>query len=410
MSRQAALWVAFFGLSPAFTPAADWPGWRGPRGDGRADGGGYPVTWSPAENVRWKTTIPGTGHSSPIVSNGRVFVTACREAEQTRVLYCLDRASGNILWERTVLAAPLEKKHKLNSFASSTPAADGERVYVTFFDDPRLRIYCYDFAGNKLWDESPGEFHSQHGFCSPPLLYKNLVIVNGDQDALAYIVAHDKRTGREVWRADRANRTRSYCPPVVYDLAGRKQLVLTGSKCVASYDPDTGQLLWVIDGPTEQFVSSMVVSGDVLFLTAGFPEHWVMAIDPSGRGNVTKSHVLWAKKKEGGYVPSPVADDGYFFLVTDEGLGSCWDAKTGTKCWAERLGKHHSASAVAAEGRVYFTDDDGVTFVVRAGSEFELLARNSIGERSFASPAFSDGDVFLRGEKSLFCIGRGRSK
>jgi outer membrane protein assembly factor BamB len=180
--------------------------------------------------------------------------------------------------------------------------------------------------------------------------------------------------------------------------------VLTGSKCVAGYDPDTGKQHWRIDGPTEQFVSSLVADGGVLFLTAGFPDHWVMAIDPSGSGDVTRTHVLWAKKNDGGYVPSPVADAGHFFLVTDEGLASCWEAKTGRLCWKERLGKHHSASAVAAAGRVYFTDDDGVTFVVRAAPEFEVLARNPIGERCFSSPAFSDGEVFVRGERHLFCI------
>lgn len=400
-------WAASVVLSGS-AGAADWPGWRGPRGDGRGDGAAYPLTWSPTENLRWKAEVPGTGHSSPTVSRGRVFVTACREAEKARVLYCFDRADGKLLWERTVLTAELEKKHKLNSYASSTPAADGERVYLTFLDAPRLRVYCYDFAGNKVWEESPGEFHSMHGFCSPPLLYKNLVVVNGDQDAPAYIVALDRRTGKEVWRADRPNRTRSYCPPVVYDLAGRKQLVLTGSKCVAGYDPDTGTQLWQIDGPTEQFVSSMVVDGDILFLTAGFPDHWVMAIDPGGSGNVTKSRVRWARKNEGGYVPSPVADAGYFFLVTDEGLASCWEAKTGKLCWKERIGKHHSASPVAAGGRVYFTDDDGVTYVVKAAPEFELLAKNRLDERCFASPALSDGDLFVRGEHHLFCIAGGK--
>ena len=150
-----------------------------------------------------------------------------------------------------------------------------------------------------------------HGFCSPPMLYKDLVIVNGDQDApdgqTAYIVALDKQTGEEKWRIDRPNKLRSYCPPVVVDAAGKKQMVLTGSKCVASYDPDTGKQHWIIDGPTEQFVSSMVLHDGVLLMTAGYPVHWVMAIDPAGSGNVTKTHVLWSKKNEGGYVPSPVA-------------------------------------------------------------------------------------------------------
>ena len=400
--------AAVLGLIPlcGLAAAEDWPGWRGPRADGTASDSGYPLHWGRTENVRWKAAIPGTGHSSPVVSNGRVFVTSCVEPEKKRMLYCVDRAGGKILWERCVLVAELEKTHAENSRASSTPAADGERVYVSFLDRPRMRVYCYDSAGNKLWEASPGEFHSQHGFCSPPVLYKDLVILNGDQDAEAYIVALDRKTGAERWRADRPNRTRSYCPPVVVEMAGKMQLVLTGSKSVASYDPDTGAQHWVIDGPTEQFVSSMVPHDGLLLMTAGFPKHWVMAIDPSGTGNVTKTHVRWAKPNEGGYVPSPVAHEGKLFCVDDKGVASCWDVRTGRQFWKERLGgSGHHASAVAADGRVYFPADDGVTYVLRASSEFEVLAKNPLGERVYASPAFSDGEIFLRGASHLWCIG-----
>jgi hypothetical protein len=231
------------------------------------------------------------------------------------------------------------------------------------------------------------------------------VIVNGDQDAEAYVVALDRRTGEERWRADRPNRTRSYCPPVVIDAAGKKQLVLTGSKSVASYDPDTGRQHWVIDGPTEQFVSSMVFHDGVLLMTAGYPKHWVMAIDPSGSGNVTRTHVLWSKPNEGGYVPSPVAHGGKLFLVDDKGWASCYEAKTGKLHWKERLGgRGFHASGAVADGRVYFTNDDGLTFVVKADAEFDLLARNTLGQGFYASPAFSDGDLFIRGATHLFCI------
>ncbi len=388
--------------------AEDWPGWRGPRADGTVADAGYPLTWSGTDNVRWKTRLPGTGHSSPVVSKGKVFVTGCVEKDATRVLYCVDRADGKIVWERVVLTAPLEKKHNENSWASSTPATDGERVYVTFFDQPRMRVYCYDTAGNKLWEQSPGEFHSRHGFCSPPTLYKDFVIVNGDQDALAFLVALDKTTWKEVWRADRPNRTRSYCPPVVVQAGGKTQMVLTGSKSVASSDPDTGKQLWVIDGPTEQFVSSVVLHDGLILMTAGFPEHWVMAIRPDGTGNVTKSHVQWAKNKEGGYVPSPVANAGKLYLVDDRGLASCYDVKTGERHWKERLGRGFHASAVCADGRVYFTDDDGNTYVVKAAAEFDPLAKNPLGERVFSSPAFSDGEIVVRGAAHLFCIGEKR--
>ncbi len=402
---------AFFSLlslltiAIGLTRAEDWPGWRGPRSDGTVSETGFPLTWNSTENVKWKTDLPGTGHSSPVISNGKVFLAGCVENERKRILYCLDRSSGKILWEKCAVVTDLEKKHNENSWASSTPAADGERVYITFFDNPQMRVYCYDYQGNLLWEKNPGEFHSVHGFCSPPTLYKDLVIVNGDQDAKAFIVALDKSTGNEVWRVDRPNRTRSYCPPVVIDTPQKKQLVLTGSKCVASYDPDTGKQNWIIDGPTEQFVSSMVYHQGVLLLTAGFPGHWVMAINPNGSGNVSKTHVLWDRQKEGGYVPSPVAHAGKLFLVDDNGVASCWDIKTGKQHWKERLsGKGHHASAVAADGRIYLTADDGVTFVLNATDQFEVLSKNPLGDRVFASPAFSNGEIFIHSSKALWCI------
>ena len=294
-------------LATGVAAAEDWPGWRGPRADGTVTDKGFAHTWSSKDNVKWKLELPGTGHSSPVVSKGKVFVAGCVEADKSRVLYCVDRTTGKIVWEKASVVSDLERKHGENSWASSTPAADGERVYITFLDKAKLRVFCYDYVGNLVWEKTPGEFHSVHGFSSPPMLYKDLVIVNADQDApagqKAYIVAFDKKTGEEKWRIDRPNKLRSYCPPVVVEAGGKRQLVLTGCKCVASYDPDTGKQLWIIDGPTEQFVSSMVLHDGVLLLTAGFPVYWVMAIDPSGSGNVTKTHILWSKKNEGGYVP-----------------------------------------------------------------------------------------------------------
>jgi outer membrane protein assembly factor BamB len=395
--------------------ADDWPAWRGPHGDGTSDETGVPIRWSKTENICWKVAIPGKGHSSPIVWGDRIFVTTCVEEEGKRELLCLDRRHGKVLWERVVVTAMLEKKHNLNSYASSTPATDGRYVWVSFLAYPDMQVFCYDFAGNLVWQKSPGKFFSVHGFCSPPILYKDMVILNGDQDAEAYVVALDKSTGIERWRTDRPNRTRSYCPPLLIDVAGKKQLVLSGSKCVASYDPDTGKQIWIIHGPTEQYVASLVYTEGVLFLTTGFPEYHLMGIDPSGHGDVTQTYVLWhegGKKGATGaaYVPSPIAHGSYFFLVSDRpnsdnGKASCLEAKTGKRLWLEKLGRHHSASAVSAGEYLYFLDDDGETFVLKAVPQFEVVSRNRLDEPCRASPAIAHGQIFIRGLNHLYCIG-----
>lgn len=411
-SRLTSTAIVLLTVAP-FTLAEDWPAWRGPRGDGTSAETGLPVRWSAKENITWKTPIPGIGHSSPVVQGNRIFLTTCLLDTQERVLLCLDRKSGNILWQQVCLNTPLEKKHKLNSFASSTPATDGEFVWTTFLDTndplaPTIQVFCYTADGKKVWQKSPGKFFSRHGFCSSPTLYKDLVIVNGDQDALAYIVALDKKTGEEKWRADRPNRTRSYCAPLLVDAGGKTQLVLSGSKCVASYDPSNGKQHWLIDGPTEQYVASLVYGEGLLFLTTGFPEYHNMAIRPDGTGNVTNSHIEWHEKKvparKASYVPSPIAADRFFYVVSDVGYLNCFDAKTGERLYMEPLGRHHSASPVRVGNLLYFPDDDGITHVLKVGSTFEVVARNALGDECYASPALSAGQIFLRTQRYLWCI------
>jgi outer membrane protein assembly factor BamB len=396
--------------------AEDWPSWRGPRGDGTSLEKGIPTAFSPTSNVRWKRTIPGGGYSSPVVQGDRVFLTSCVEDKGDRVLHCLDRETGKTLWERVVLTAPPERKHSLNSYASATPATDGERVYVAFLAAPDIQVACYDMGGKKLWQRSPGKLLSVHGFCSSPVLHKDLVILNGDQDAKAYIVALDKKTGEERWRADRPNRTRSYCVPILVPCPKRKgvtQLVLSGSKCVTGYDTDTGKLLWIHDGPTEQYVASLVPHRGILFLTTGFPEYHLMGIRPDGEGNITKSqHVAWHipheqnKARGASYVPSPLAHDGHFYVISDAGYLGCVEALSGKRLWLKKLGRRHSASPVLVEGNMVIPDDDGKVWVVRASPTFEVVATNEMKEPVFASPAVSRGDLFLRTTKHLYCVGK----
>lgn len=386
--------------------ADNWPAWRGPRGDGISTESTAPVRWSPNENITWKVEIPGKGHSSPVVWNDRIFVTTCLEKERKRLLLCLDRRSGKILWEREVLTAPLEKIHRLNSYASSTPATDGKHVWVSFLDMPKVQAACYDFDGNQVWMRSPGMFQPVHGFCSPPVPYKDTIILNCDQDdPQAFLVCLDKKTGAERWRVSRPG-VRSYCTPLLVEAAGKMQLVLSGSNCITSYDPDSGKPWWFIDGPTEQFVASMVFHDNLFFMSAGFPTYHIMGIKPDGTGNVTKTHVAWhVSKQTKSYVPSPVAHNKCFFMVNDNGTATCWDSASGKNLWTESLGRHHSASPVSCGGLIYFLDDAGMTYVLKGGGKFELVSKNPLGDEAYASPAISDGQLFIRTLHYLFCIG-----
>lgn len=420
----------FIESTPAL--AENWPGWRGPRGDGTSLETGIPTHWDSAgKNIAWKTPIPGSGYASPIVWGDRVFVVSAEENADgdgsERLLLCIDRRNGKILWRRCVLKSPLEKKHRLNSHASSTPATDGRLVYAAFLDTKksadskpsksgRMFVAAYDFDGNCKWQARPGEFSSMHGFCTSPLIYENLVILNGDHDGDGYLVALNRATGKTVWKTARPNNTRSYCPPIIRAIDGRVQMVLSGSLCVASYDPRDGRRHWIMDGPTEQFVASPVYNGKYIFITAGFPTWHILAIEPDGEGKVDETKIVWRTEKGCSYVPSPIVADGrpckdcpsgrgrYFLLVSDNGIASCFEARTGNRYWMERIGPHYSASAVSAGGLVHFLSDRGVTTIVRPGEKFDVVAENKLGEDCYASPAISQGRIFIRGERNLYCI------
>jgi outer membrane protein assembly factor BamB len=384
----------------------NWPCWRGPRLDGTSLEANPPIHWSAHSNIVWKTALPGTGHASPIIWGNQIFTVAAIGEKEERVLLCLDRRKGTINWQQPVIKSPLERKHSLNSHASSTPAADSESVYVAFLDQKEMVVAAYKHSGEQRWLVRPGVFSSMHGFCSSPVLFKDKIIVNGDHDGDSYIVALSREDGTTLWKTPRQNRTRSYCVPIIKDLAGRTQMVLSGDKSVASYDPNDGSLHWIIDGPTEQFVASPVYNekAGLLFITGGYPDHHIIAVKPDGHGNVTKTKIVWRTNRGVSYVPSPISIEDYFMVVSDSGVAHCFDAATGKLFWAERLGEHH-ASLVSAGGLVYFLNDDGVMNVVKPGAEFSRIARNEIGEKSFASPAIADGQLFIRGDKHLFCIG-----
>ena len=406
--RLLALWVIGVALGTA-AKAEDWPCWRGPRLDGTSHERNLPLHWSSQSNVVWKAALPGVGHASPIVCRERIFIISALPESEQRQLFCLDRATGHTLWQQTVLAAPLEHKHSLNSFASSTLATDGSLIFTAFLDRDRMYVAAYDFAGNKKWGVHPGPFASRHGFCSSPILYRDKVILNGDHDGDSYLVALSRADGHVLWKTPREHHTRSYCAPLIGEIGGRAQMVLSGDKCVASYDPDSGALRWMMDGPTEQFVASPVYSQvcGLIFITGGFPDHHILAIRPDGSGNVTQTHIAWRTTQGAAYVPSPIVEGDYFLVISDSGVAHCFDAASGKLHWKERLGEEH-ASFVSAEGLVFALNDKGVMNIIKPGPQFERIAQNEIGERCFASPAISGEQIFLRGESHLYCIGHYR--
>lgn len=423
------VWLLLFlvlGCAAGDLHAEDWPGWRGPRGDGTSLETGLPEVWdgTTGTNIAWKVPVPGTGHGSPIVVGNRIFLATCLPETEDRQLLCLDTTTGQVAWQTTVCQSPLEVKHHLNSHASSTPAADEQTVYTTFLEidgstepaknvgTPRpltpgqIVVSAHDFAGRLRWIARPGRFASVHGFCSNPVLFENLVIINGDHDGESYVVALDRATGDVVWKQPRVHQTRSYVTPLVRQVGDRPQLVFSGSKQVVSLDPRTGKTWWQIEGPTEQFVASPVFDGEQFYVAAGFPTHHVLAIRPDGAGDVSASHVAWHSRNAACYVPSPVVIGHHLLVADDRGTANCFDTRTGERIWQTRLGTHYSASLAAVAGRAWFIADDGVTKLLEPGPEPRVVHENPLGETVYASPAFSQGAVYLRGTEHLWRIGK----
>ena len=401
--------VCLLAAGASFGGTENWPAWRGPRGDGTSLEPAVPIHWSGSSNVVWKTAVPGEGHSSPIVWGDRVFLTTCLKDSQERCLLCFDRQTGKLLWQETVLRCPLESKNPENSYASATPATDGRKVYVTFLDGKEVVVAAYDFDGKQKWLVRPGQFYSQHGFSHTPTLFEDKVMIGCDSKGENFIAALASADGRTVWKVERDNPTQSYSAPLIRQMAGRLQMVVPGNKAVTSLDPRSGRTLWKVDGPSEDCVITPVYNdrAGLVLSCSSWPKKVLLAIKPDGDGNVTSNKVVWTSTDGAPYVPSPISVGDWFFtssFATKEVC--CFVAATGEILWHEKMGLHH-ASPVVANGLVYFLNDDGVAHVFKCGPKFELAAQNELGERTYASPAISRGQIFLRGFKNLYCIGSG---
>jgi outer membrane protein assembly factor BamB len=400
------LLTTFMLLAGTAAHAENWPQFRGPRGDGTSHESGVPVRWSPTENIRWKSALPGEGHSSPIVWNGAVFLTTADKTSGARHLLRLDAATGKIVWQVKVVAAPVEAMHRENSAASSTPATDGAHVFTSFQAGDRVDVRCFDFAGRQVWAVQPLAFDGEHGYSYSPVLHGEHLILDCRQEGEAAVLAFDKRTGRIVWRAAPGRKRISHATPLLIATDAGTQLVVCGSDEIRSYDPATGRPIWWCEGPSEVGVSGMAFGDGLLFASSGYPTRTRLAVRVDGRGEITGSHVAWRMQRQAPYVPSPVFHAGNLYSVDDGGMLYCFEAKTGEPRWERRLGGRTRSSLVLADGHLYSTNEKGVTFVVAVDPvAFRLVATNTLGEFCYTTPAISGGRLFLRTGKHLFCIG-----
>jgi len=390
----------------------DWPEFRGPTGQGISAARHVPEHWSGASNIVWKTRIPGEGWSSPILSDGTIFLTTAVHEDKNTTLRVLAVAAdtGNISWDVEAFSPSeedTEKMHQKNSLASPTAIVQDGRVYVHF---GHMGTAALDLTGRILWKQSELKYAPVHGNGGSPALVNDLLVFSCDGDSDPFIVALDKNSGAVRWKTGRdsnANRKFSFSTPLVIEVAGKKQIISPTSGFVAAYAPDTGREIWRARYP-EGFsvITRPVYSHGLVFVSSSYMKPVLYAIDPTGaKGDVTDTNIKWSLSKGAPNTPSPLVVEDELYVISDSGIATCLDARTGKVHWNERIGGNFSASPVFADGRIYFQNEEGVGTVIKAGKEFEVLAKNDLGERSLASPAIADGAVFLRSKDHLWKIG-----
>lgn len=391
---------------PLKAPAAtDWPWWRGTQLTGVANDGQKPPTeWSDSQNVIWKADVPGRGHSTPCVRGDKVFVATADEQQRTQHLLAFDRATGKPLWNRQLHKGRFPESHQKNSFASASPACDGERVYITMVNDDAVWLSCTDLDGNLKWEKNSGPFNSQFGYASSPAIYKSLVYVVGDSMGVSFIAAHDRLTGEVRWREKRNDKC-SYSSPFVAKIGGKDQLIAAGGNAVTSYNPNNGKLLWTCSGPTDTISGTPTFAGDLLFVSAGYPGSQTMCLKATASGDISNTrNVVWRNNQKC-YTPSLVVHKNYVYGVSDDGIALCYDAKTGRERYRQRLGGGFSSSPIIANDLIYLPNEEGKTIVYKTGPKFIKVAENDLGDGGFASPVIVGDQIFLRTDHRLYCIG-----
>jgi outer membrane protein assembly factor BamB len=387
---------------PAPGAEHQWPRFRGPSGQGSTGSPNLPVHWSGSKNVVWRVKVAGRGNSSPVIWDDRIFLTASAPDGSTRSVACFRTSDGHLLWSRQAPSAPPESGVRpKNGHASATPVTDGQRV-IAFLGS--CGLVCYDLDGKLLWHHDRLRCKTMHGTGSSPLLYHDKVILAQDQnEADSIFLALDKHTGKVLWQQSRP-RAMSWSTPVVVRVGEHDELICAGGETVRGYDPDTGRELWSLNGPTPEVIPVVVVGRDLLYSASG-RNGPMLALRPGGRGEVTKTHLVWRTARCGPHVPSPLYLAGRLYVVNDTGVATCLDAETGKLIWQERLPDHFSASPIEGGGLLYFAGESGVTYVLRAADRFTLVAQNDLGAPILASPAVIGNRLFLRTADELVCIG-----
>jgi outer membrane protein assembly factor BamB len=391
---------------PHVAYTANWSGWRGPNRNGHSDETGLPATWSPS-SIQWKTPLKGSGQSSPVIWEDRIFLTSAIDKGKQRLVICLDRQTGKLQWEQVAWEGVPEPSHRMNGWASSTCTTDGTHVYASF---GRGGLHCYTVAGQHVWSQDLGALEGPWGTAACPLLVGNLLIQNCDADVEAYLIAVNKLTGQTVWKVPRPNH-RGWSSPILVDTGKRQEVVVNGHEGVVAYAPQTGKTLWSCRCPRGRGTPTVTPAGGVIYALNGLGGGGAYAIRTGGSGDVTDQQRLWITERRTRDLPSPIIIGQTMLVMSLRGsILSGYDTRTGQELWKERIGGQVSASPVAYGGLAFFIDEAGETIVVDPTGPKHILRRNTLGggtdEIFRASITPFQGRAFLRSDRMLYCVGQ----
>lgn len=406
-----ALALVAFSIPLSLRADSNWPEFRGPHENGHADGDGYPTNWSEKENIAWKTALPGRAWSSPVIWGNQIWLTNATEDGKTLSAVCLDKTNGTVLHDLPLFEVAVPQFcHKFNSYASPTPLIEEGRVYLSWGSSG---IACLDTkTAQTLWTRRDLECDHFRGAGASPIVFGNLLIQHYDGHDFQYVIALDKGTGQTVWRTERPKDFRTtdgdvkkaYATPIVVDVAGRPILISPASKGAFAYDARNGEEIWRILYESFSTSSRPVFGHGHVYLSSGFGKADLIAVRPDGQGDVTASHVTWVEKKQMPSKPSPLLIGDLVYTIGDQGVATCLDAKTGKTVWMKRIGGNYSAAPIYAGGHVYYFSEEGKTTVFKPGAEFEVVAENELPDGFMASPAASDGALYLRTRTALYRV------